>query len=503
MGINFCSEAINRIIEYKPELKMNDTSRRLLSVGKRNDNNEYFDVTREIESARDFNNQLCKIEKKQNKNIPIYNLDTGNPLKHKPFPLVSKYIRNCLKNDYLYKYPDAAGDDRYRSEVNRYLWNEGYSKEINVDNILFSMSTTQAFRLIVKVIARPYDVILFTAPNYGLFTFIVENTGAIVKCVELKKEDDWYVNPKNIANEIDLINKELETKYKDLEYNPKVVAFFNENPHNPTGKVIGNSKKELLEELVDECAKRNVFIIDDLIYRDISYNLKDPALPIATLKKNEDLIVSLFGVSKSYGLAGVRAGFIVANKVIIQGIKDLIFQEMDSIPIIQSAILAACYNDSQERQEVTSKYFKRVIEEYKFSFEIINAMINGIDSVKSQELKKKIINKVKKQYPSQANELLEGIELIKIVDNMIPESGFFLVLDFSEIIGKEYKGIKINTMKDFATIMYKEQNIRLLIGESMSWPIKGQAIGRITYSLPKDELIEAFKRIHYLIKQLK
>ena len=503
MGINFCSEAINRIIEYKPELKMNNTSRRLLSVGKRTDNNEYFDVAKEIKRSRDFNNQLCKIEKEQNKSISICNLDTGNPLKYKPFPLINKYLGNCLKNDYLYKYPDASGEEQYRSKVNRYLWNEGYSKETNVDNILFSMSTTQAFRLIIKVIARPYDVILFTAPNYGLFTFIVENTDAIVKCVELKKEDEWYINPKNVANEIDLINKELETKYKDLEYIPKVVAFFNENPHNPTGKVIGNNKKELLEELIDVCAKRNVFIIDDLIYRDISYNFNDKALPIATLKKNEDLIISLFGVSKSYGLAGVRAGFIVANEVIIQGIKDLIFQEMDSIPIIQSAILAACYNDSLKRKKDYDKYFRKLIEEYKFSFDIVNAMINGIDNVEDKKIKEKIRNKIKKLYPIEADELLKGINLIKIVDHMIPESGFFLVLDFSKIIGKKYNNIKINNMQDFAKIIYKEQNIRLLIGESMSWPIKGQAIGRITYSLPKDDLIEAFKRIHYLIEELK
>ena len=37
----------------------------------------------------------------------------------------------------------------------------------------------------------------------------------------------------------------------------------------------------------------------------------------------------------------------------------------------------------------------------------------------------------------------------------------------------------------------------------MSWPEKNEAIGRISYSLPKECLIEAFKRLHYLIKELK
>ena len=503
MKIDLINDSIKRIIDFKPELEPIKKSRRLLFVGKRIDNKEYYPVTNEINRIRAFDNELCQLEKYQNQNIEISNMDNGDPCDSKYFPLVDEYVKKCFKEKDIYQYPAVVGADEYREDVLKYLFSEGFNKDMDINNIGFTVSTTQAFRLIIKIIARPYDVILFTAPNYGLFTFIAENTGAVVETVNLDLEDSWYVNPDKVAKRIDELNEDLKEKYDNLDYTPRVVGFFFENPNNPTGKVMGKKHSNVLKKLLNICTKRDVFIIDDLVYKDISFDINNQALPLATFHKSENMIISLFGVSKSYGLAGLRAGFVVANKVIIQGIKDLMFQELDSVPIVQSAVIAACYNDTKKRNIIYKKYFIKLVERYKFHFELTSAMINGIDCVKDPKIRKKITNLIKKFCKQDYYVLIKGIEGIDIVEDMIPESGFFLVVDFTKLIGKKYKNKVFNNMIDISTSLYKDQNIRLLIGEAMSWPVKNSAVGRFSFAFNEEKLIRTFQRLHYFVEELK
>ena len=94
------------------------------------------------------------------------------------------------------------------------------------------------------------------------------------------------------------------------------MAFLNANPNNPTGKVMGEKNVELLTEIGNVCLERGVFVIDDLVYRDTSYDPDNIAKPIATIPGMFRNTISLFGLSKSYGLASLRAGFIVADEIL-------------------------------------------------------------------------------------------------------------------------------------------------------------------------------------------
>ena len=139
----------------------------------------------------------------------------------------------------------------------------------------------------------------------------------------------------------------LKEQYGDsLGYNPKVVAFLNENPHNPLGKVMGEKNKEILEKIGDVCLSKGVFVIDDLIYRDLTYDRENMAKPMASYEKHFDNTITITGLSKSYGLASIRAGMVVANEIIIRAIRNRIFQTMDSSPVLQGKALAGAFNTS-------------------------------------------------------------------------------------------------------------------------------------------------------------
>jgi len=70
--------------------------------------------------------------------------------------------------------------------------------------------------------------------------------------------------------------------------------------------------------------------------------------------------ISLFGLSKCYGLASLRAGFVVADEIIIRELVNRIFQGMDSAPEIVGRALAGAFNISSERDKVYNSYFSKL-----------------------------------------------------------------------------------------------------------------------------------------------
>lgn len=157
-------------------------------------------------------------------------------------------------------------------------------KGLSVHNITFLPSTSIAFNIIINAISKPGDVILITAPNYGLFTIRAERAGAEVKIINLEKEDNWLVNPVKLGEKIDDINDSLQKVYHRRKgYVPRLVAFLNMNPCNPTGKVMGVKQIGRLKQIGEVCLNRGVFIIDDLVYRDLTFDQNNIATPIASI----------------------------------------------------------------------------------------------------------------------------------------------------------------------------------------------------------------------------
>ena len=121
---------------------------------------------------------------------------------------------------------------------------------------------------------------------------------------------------------------------------------------------MGESETELLTEIGQVCLDRGVFIIDDLVYRDSSFDPNHLAKPIATIPGMFRNTISLFGLSKSYGLASLRAGFVVADEIVIREVINRIFQSMDSAPDLVGQALAGAFNTSERRKQVYEEYFQ-------------------------------------------------------------------------------------------------------------------------------------------------
>lgn len=504
--------ALNRILERYEYLK--DRKLGFPYVGNRIDGTSFSkEVKKVADGFKLYDSLISTLNNNYSKEI---NLTSGNPMEYKPFKPAIDEIKKILAGTELNKYPYSEGDDRVRKELLKYIEQEGFinnspynyedidDKGLSIHNITFTVSTSHAFGLILDIIARPHDVVIMTSPNYGLFSFKPERINTDVELIELKKEDNYLINPLSLKDKIIKINKKLEKEYKGkLDYIPKVVAFVNGNPCNPTGKVMGINEINILKELGNVCKDLGVFIIDDLVYRDLTYNKNNIAKPVGTIDGMFKNTISLFGLSKSYGLAGLRAGFVVADEIIIRELINRIFQELDAVPTIIGEALKGAFNTSKKRNKEYNKYFNKLNKEYYFRYNILKSFVNGIESIDDKNIKKKVYNYIKNNVDNKYLYILKnGINYINIKKELEPQSGFFALIDFTNIKGKIYEGRPILTEEDLLNFFYKEIKLRFIIGKSMLWRNEDELIGRVTYAKERKEIINYCLKINEALSKL-
>lgn len=506
------SSAIDRLLRENKEL--GERRFGLPSIGLRHDGEKFNPTVQNIADAIDFYGY--EVRDNNITILPDIDLGSGNPTKYPAFPLAIEEMKKSLDSDNLYRYPYTEGDDEVRKVLLDYVEHEGFvnkepyaysdidEKGLSVHNITFLPSTSIAFNMIINIISKPGDVVLVTGPNYGLFTIRAERAGAEVEVLPLEKEDNWLINPNKLAKKIDDINDSLQKVYNRRKgYVPRVVALLNANPNNPTGKVMGEREAPLLKKIGEVCLKRGVFIIDDLVYRDLTFDDENIAKPIATIPGMFRNTISLFGLSKSYGLASLRAGFVVADEIIIRELINRIFQEMDSSPDIVGRALAGAFNTSEERNMVYKEYFSRLRNIYKEKFALLKALVDGVNSIKDKSLREMVETKIRGVVREEdVDTILNGLPYVSFPKNLEPESGFFAILDFSEVKGKKYKDMFINSEKDLLIFFYKTSRIRFLVGQSISWPYENELVGRITFALEDDRIITALTNMNRALRLL-
>lgn len=499
------SNAIDRFLRDNPDLRERRFG--LPDIGRRHDGERFDPAVQEIADAIEFYGYGVRDENIAT--MPDLDLGGGNPIKFRPFPPAVEAMAKYLKDAWMYRYPYTEGADTIRKQLLDYVEKEGFintepynrdnidEKGLSVHNITFSVSTSVLYNQIISLLAKPGDVVLVTGPSYGLFTIRTERSGADVEVIDLEREDNFLINPNKLASRIDQINESLQQAYhRRRGYVPRVIAFLNANPNNPTGRVMGKQQEELLCQIANVCKKRGVFVIDDLVYRDITYDKENIAMPIATIPGMFRNTISLFGLSKSYEMAELRAGFVVADESIIYGIVNKTFQTMDSVPAIIGEALAGAYNTSEERYKAYNVYFDELRELYIYRYNLLKALVNGIDEAKPKYRSRIIETVIQNLGFEEGSKILAGIPMVDFPKNLEPEAGFFAVLDFTKIKGMKYKGHAIRTEEDLLIFFYGTSRTRFLVGQSISWPYREELVGRVSYAIDEDKLIKGISNIH-------
>jgi aspartate/methionine/tyrosine aminotransferase len=171
----------------------------------------------------------------------------------------------------------------------------GIYKDTFEKNVLVTTGSAEANYLLTWSIIEPGDEAIFMLPNYMQIAGLMRSFGANVKTFHLKEDLGWDPDPDELNS--------LVTK------NTKVISIT--NPNNPTG---GQLSKDAREMIIDLAERADAWLFVDEVYQ--GAELDETITPSfwGTYKK----AVVTCGLSKAYGLPGLRVGWVVAPEDLIE-----------------------------------------------------------------------------------------------------------------------------------------------------------------------------------------
>ncbi len=165
----------------------------------------------------------------------------------------------------------------------------------SIENIMVTTGSAEANYLLAWSQVEPRDEVLFMIPNYMQLWGLMRAFGAQVKTCQLKEELNW--------------NPDLDEMKKLVTPRTKIICVT--NPNNPTGSRIS---QEARNTIVDLAEKADAWIFADEVYQGAELDGKVTPSFWGTYKK----VVVSNGLSKAYGLPGLRTGWMVAPEDFIQ-----------------------------------------------------------------------------------------------------------------------------------------------------------------------------------------
>ena len=159
------------------------------------------------------------------------------------------------------------------------------------DDVVALAAAEEGIFAVEHAVLGPGDHAVVEAPCYESALAVARSTGADVDVWRRSYDDGW-------AHDVDELERLLRPDTKLVYVN---------TPHNPTGTQM---VRAVLDRVVELCAERGAVLLGDEVYRELEH---DPADRLPAVCDLYERGVSLGSVSKTYGLPGLRTGWIVCR----------------------------------------------------------------------------------------------------------------------------------------------------------------------------------------------
>lgn len=183
-------------------------------------------------------------------------------------------------------YTECQGLPRLRQSIVQNLY-----QGLNADDILVFTGAEEGIFCALNAMLTPSDHVVVITPCYQSLSEIPQSIGCSITKLELLPEEKWQLDLERLKEAI-------------LPNTKAVIINF---PHNPTGKMLNDSE---LKDLVDICRAHDLWLFSDEAYRPLGEPSLEWAPPAAMLYSKA---MSLGVMSKAYGLAGLRIGWIACQ----------------------------------------------------------------------------------------------------------------------------------------------------------------------------------------------
>jgi histidinol-phosphate aminotransferase len=256
-----------------------------------------------------------------------------NPLG--PSPLAIAAVIEEL--DELARYPDGNGFE-LKSKLARFL-------NIEATQITLGNGSNDILEFVARTFVQPGQEVIFSEYSFAVYPLVTQAIGANAKVVPAI----------NWGHDLDGMLKQINSKTR---------LIFIANPNNPTGTWL---KKQVLIDFLRQVPE-NVLVVLDEAYFEYAHHpvtgINDYPNGIELLPEFENLIVTRT-FSKAYGLAGLRAGYGISNKIIA----DLLNRVRQPFNVNSLALAGACAAlDDLEHLEKSIQVNKDGLEQLTTAF---------------------------------------------------------------------------------------------------------------------------------------
>jgi len=182
-------------------------------------------------------------------------------------------------------YTESQGSPPLRKEIcNLY-------ETLQPEDILVHTGAEEAIFLFMHAMLKENDHVVVHTPSYQSLSDVAKSIGCNISPWRAREENGW-------ALDIDELRGLLRTNTKAIIINI---------PHNPTGFLMPRTDYEAMHQFVEE---NGLLLFSDEVYRESEY---DPATRLPAACDLGEYAMSLGVTSKTYGLAGLRIGWVATK----------------------------------------------------------------------------------------------------------------------------------------------------------------------------------------------
>lgn len=263
----------------------------------------------------------------------IIDFGMGNPDQPTPNHIVETLVQTA-KVGANHRYSISHGIDRVREAIASW-YQKRFSVTLNPETeAIFTIGSKEGLADLTLATLSQGDRVITPDPAYPIHPY-----GPIIAGAEV-----IYIN----ANPGSNFEEELFEAMKTQQ--PKMV--FLNFPSNPTSECVDLS---FFERVVAVAKAYGIWVVHDLAYADLAYDgYESPS--IMQVEGAKEIAVEVFTLSKSYNMAGWRAGFMVGNPILIKALKKIkSYLDYGMFAPIQEAAITAltgpqdCVEENRER----------------------------------------------------------------------------------------------------------------------------------------------------------
>ena len=326
-------------------------------------------------------------------------------------------------------YTSNSGLKELRIEITKYLKRKYELQYDPLNEVLLTVGGSEAIDIAFRAMIEPGDEVIVTTPCYVSYEPCVTLAGGIVKTINLKNENEFRLTKEELLEAI----------------TPKTKILIMNFPNNPTGAIM---EKKDLEEIAKVIIEKDIFVISDEIYSELTYFGNHTSIASLPNMKERTLVIN--GFSKAFAMTGWRLGYACGPEAIIK----------QMTKIHQFTIMCA---------PTQSQYAA------------IEALRNGDDDV----------NSMKESYDERRRYVLYRLKEMGL-PCFEPKGAFYLFPDIRQF------GMSSD---DFALKLLNEKKVVVVPGNAFGE--SGNGFIRISYAYSIENLKIALNRIDEFLKELK